>query len=160
MAVRHSLAPTAPLGVSADAGTRPISNGYRLFLPVPRTEERYYALKAAHTNMEHVFRRQRQRYRTIGNDETGKLKRFGIGAHQLRSEVARLMEWFRISIRFGWIGSERRYRQDPTLVTRRGHRALNNVLAARKRRGLQFPAGGKLLDGLGADARHTPPKNL
>ena len=43
------------------SGTRSISNGYRLLLPVPRTKERYYALKAAQQNMERTFHHQRQR---------------------------------------------------------------------------------------------------
>lgn len=149
--------------VAADtrySGTRSISNGYRLLIPVPRTEERYYALKAAHKNMERTFHHQRQRYRTIGNDETGKLKRFGIGAHQLRSELARLMEWFRLSIRFGWIGSERRYRKI-ILVTRRGHRALASVMASRIRRGLQIPYGRQAFRrGWAPTPDIPPPKNL
>jgi hypothetical protein len=90
--------------------------------------------------MEHVFRHQRQRYRTIGNDETGKLKTFGMGAHELRCEVARLIEWFRLSVRFGWVGSERRYRKIFQVV-RRGHHALRKMLAARDRRGLSLPYG-------------------
>lgn len=87
-------------------GQRSLSNAWRLLLPVPRTEERYHALKNIHSNMEHVFHHQRQRYRTDGNDQSGKLKRFGMAAHALRVEVARMLEWFRLSLRFGWIGGE------------------------------------------------------
>ena len=125
-------------------GQRSHSNAWRLLLPVPRTEERYHALKNSHKNMEHVFRHQRQRYRTIGNDETGKLKRFGMGAHVLRCEVARLLEWFRLSIRFGWIGKERSPGKF-VLIVRRGAKALASMNAARIRRGLQLPYGRQAL---------------
>jgi hypothetical protein len=117
-----------------------IPNGWRLLIPLSRLTESYHALKAAHRNMEHVFRHQRQRYRTIGNDETGKLKRFGTDVHELRCEVARLVEWFRLSVRFGWLGSERRIKHVHQIV-RRGHRKLASVLSARARRGLGLPYG-------------------
>jgi hypothetical protein len=78
--------------------------------------------------MEHVFRHQRQRYRTDGPDETGKLKRFGIGAHVLSCEIARMLEWFRLSIRFGWIGKDARPRRF-VLIVRRGAKALSRPLS-------------------------------
>jgi hypothetical protein len=117
-----------------------LPHGWRLLIPLSRLTERYHALRAAHSNMEHTFRHQRQRYRTIGNDETGKLKRFGTGAHELRSEVARLLEWFRLSIRFGWLGSERRIKQIHETI-RRGYSTLRSVEGARIRRGLHLPYG-------------------
>lgn len=117
-----------------------LPHGWRLLIPVSRLTERYYALRNAHSNMEHVFHHQRQRYRTIGNDQTGKLKRFGSGAHELRSEVARLLEWFRLSVRFGWLGSERRIKHIRETI-RRGWRALRQVEGARIRRGLHLPYG-------------------
>ena len=55
-------------------------------------------------------------------------------------EVARLVEWFRLSVRFGWLGSERRIKRIREIV-RRGHRKLQSVRFARNRRGLALPYG-------------------
>jgi hypothetical protein len=117
-----------------------LPNGYRLLIPLSRLTERYHALKSMHRNAEHTFRHQRQRYRTEGNDETGKLKRFGTDVHVLRCEVARMVEWFRLSVRFGWLGSERRIKHVNEII-RRGHRKLASVRSSRARRGLALPYG-------------------
>ena len=135
---------------------RSLSNAWRLLLPVPRTEERYHALKNAHKNMEHVFHHQRKRYRTDGNDETGKLKRFGMAAHALRVEVARMLEWFRLSLRFGWIGGETRHKKI-VLIVRRNKEALAAVLASRIRRGLQLPYGRQAFRRGWAPTADVPP---
>lgn len=108
--------------------------------------------------MEHTFRHQRQRYRTIGNDETGKLKRFGTDVHALRCEVARLVEWFRLSVRFGWLDSERRIKRVRE-VLRRGHRAVTNLRFARTRRGLAVPYGTQAFRLRWAASPEVPPPN-
>ncbi len=54
--------------------------------------------------------------------------------------TSRLLEWFRLSLRFGWIGSETRYKKI-FLIVRRNTEALASTLASRIRRGLQLPYG-------------------
>lgn len=54
--------------------------------------------------------------------------------------MARFLEWFRLSVRFGWVGSDRRYKRIMRIV-RRGDKALRNLTSARVRRGLSLPYG-------------------
>lgn len=152
----QTVDPEKLLPATTQYDKRSLSNAWRLLLPVPRTEERYHALKNSRKNMEHVFRHQRQRHRTIGADETGKLKRFGMGAHVLRCEVARLLEWFRLSIRFGWIGNEARPGKF-VLIVRRGAKALASTNASRIRRGLQLPYGRQAFRRGWAPTADVPP---
>jgi hypothetical protein len=109
-------------------------------LPVPRETERYHATRQRHKNFEANFHHVRQRYRAIGNDETGKLKRFGLQAHRLRLAAARFIEWFRICLRHGWLGDHGK-RNTRKVLNARGDQRLRGQLLARRHRGLNLPYG-------------------
>ena len=69
--------------------------------------------------------------------------RSGPGAptgRRARAQAALLVEWFRIAIRHGWIGSHRR-RNTETPMPISGRRQLESLLRARDRHGLELPYG-------------------
>lgn len=115
---------------------------WRLALPLSPLTERYQAILSTQFSYEHTFRHQRKRYRTVGNDESGKIKRFGLGAHRLRCAIARFVEWFRICLRHGWLGNHPKQNHEPVLY-RRGERNLYKVLLERRRQGINLPYGPK-----------------
>jgi hypothetical protein len=114
--------------------------GWRLLLPIPRESERYHATRQRHKNFESIFHHVRQRYRVIGSDETGKLKRFGLAAHRLRIAAARFLEWFRICLRHGWLGKHAKLNKSAVLTVR-GDRRLRSQLLSRRQRGINLPYG-------------------
>jgi hypothetical protein len=120
----------------------PANRIWRLALPLSPLTERYQAIQATHFSFEHTFRHHRKRYRSLGNDESGKIKRFGLAAHRLRCAIARFVEWFRISLRHGWIGNHPKQNNEPVLY-RRGERQLYKVLKERRRQGINLPYGPK-----------------
>jgi hypothetical protein len=117
-----------------------VKYGWRLLLPIPRESERYHATRQRHRNFEASSHHVRQRYRAIGKDETGKLKRFGLQAHRLRLAAARFIEWFRICLRHGWLGDHGKQNSRHPL-TARGDRRLRATLLSRRQRGLNLPYG-------------------
>lgn len=59
---------------------------------------------------------------------------------ELRAEAARLIEWFHVLLREGWLGSRRRSAEtDPTSIS--GEKRLSSILAARDRHGVNLPYG-------------------
>lgn len=117
-----------------------IKYGWRLLVPISRMTERYHAARNTHNTFERIFHHTRQRYSAIGNNETGKLKRFGLQVHRLRCAVARFLEWYRICLRHGWIGNHGRI-NTREVRQRRGDRRLRSTLLTRRERGLNIPYG-------------------
>lgn len=113
---------------------------WRLAFPLSPLTERYHALSTTGFSFERTFHHQRLRYRTLGNDLTGKIKRFGLGAHRLRCAIARFVEWFRICLRNGWLGDHPKVNTHPVLF-RRGEQGLKKVLTERRRQGVNLPYG-------------------
>jgi hypothetical protein len=63
---------------------------------------------------------------------------FGLAAHRLRAAAARFLEWLRICLRHGWLGSHaRRNTREPLM--RNANRRLIAVLKARRWQGLDLP---------------------
>jgi hypothetical protein len=134
-----------------------INYGFRLLLPLSRMSARYHAAATTHDTFERVFRHSRQRYRAIGNDETGKLKRFGLQVHRLRCAVSRFLEWLRICLRHGWIGNHGRINTRDARA-RRGDKRLRSMLLSRRERGLNLPYGpAAWAIGLALDPSVPPP---
>lgn len=98
-------------------------------------------LREKHGQMEGYWDSQRRRYGLAGKDFTGKLKRFNvIPAQQLRAEAALLIEWLRLCLRHGFIGSwANRNQNTPVEVNDHGRRA--KIARARAKRALQLPYG-------------------
>jgi hypothetical protein len=100
----------------------------RMLVPLPRVTERYYALKKASKNAEHVYRHWRDRYAVFGNNVDTRPKRPGIAWQNLRASVVLLIEWFRLSARYGWLGSPRRRRARETTTQRTAARTGKALL--------------------------------
>ena len=105
-----------------------------------RTTELYHALKSAHKNREHVHGHWRERFSCAGKDLAGRLRRTGVQAQWIRSEAALAIEWFRLGLRHGWLGSPRRTRHGE-LVRTSGAKKLETLLKARRKRRLNRPYG-------------------
>jgi hypothetical protein len=98
-------------------------------------------IREAHGQFEGMFDSLRKRYALAGKDTTGKLKRRAVvSAQQVRADAALLIEWLRLSLRHGWIGSwTRRNTNAPRPVDDKGR--TERILAARRKRALRFPYG-------------------
>lgn len=135
------------------------SENWRLLIPLSRKTELYYALRKRHLFFEGTLRHWRQLYGGLGKETMSRLARRGVDAQELRAQGALMMQWFRISLRNGWLArpdgtlwstiNEQRpvqlsgERQLSNGTTRRGigQSALNRVLGARRRRRLDLPYG-------------------
>jgi hypothetical protein len=113
---------------------------WRMLLPLSRMSELYHALKESHQSYERVHRHWRDRYKSAGKNLDSRLKRRGIAAQQLRSDAALLIEWFRLCLRHGWLGSARRS-EPGELKTFSGAQRLEAVLSSREKRRLSRPYG-------------------
>jgi hypothetical protein len=91
--------------------------------------------------MERTWRDRRKRYRVAGADETGKLKRFGIGAPRLRAAMARVLAWFRLCLRHGWIEGYEGEINYSEPHERNGNDMLLTLWRTRRLNGLDIPYG-------------------
>lgn len=124
------------------SGTQSIacSAEWRLLVPLSRRSAVYHALSARNKNYERTFRHWRSRYLVAGNGVDARPKRPGLAWANLRASAALLLEWFRIALRHGWIGSHRhRNRQSPRRIS--SHNRERNLLSFRHREGLDLPYG-------------------
>lgn len=113
----------------------------RLLVPLSRLTESYNAMHIAGKNLERVWNHWRQRYRVAGKaPDTRTRRRLSIGCQETRSQAARFIDWFRILLRNGWLGSHRLL-NDGEEATISGTRRLQNILRSRTRHGLSFPYG-------------------
>jgi hypothetical protein len=118
----------------------PCEKDWRILVPLSRLSELYHALRRSHKSYEHLHRHWRDRYSSAGKNLESRLKRRGIAAQQLRSDAALVIEWFRLCLRHGWLGSARRSERGELKRTS-GASALARVLEARKKRRLNRPYG-------------------
>jgi hypothetical protein len=116
------------------------SEEWRLLIPISRFTPYYHALRKSHQMFERTFRHWRDRYGVAGKSADTRLKRPGVPFQQLRASAALAIEWFRICLRYGWLGSARRrdYGELRTTTSPRGVRAILNL---RKKLGLGLPYG-------------------
>ncbi len=94
-----------------------------------------------HSQMEGFFDSRRARYALAGKDTRSRIRRRQVvPAMQLRAEAALFIDWLRLSLRHGWIGSwKNRNENQPAPIDDKGR--LATILRARRRRALQFPYG-------------------
>ncbi len=135
------------------------SENWRLLVPLSRNTELYYALRKRHLFFEGTLRHWRQLYGSVGKEVMSRLARRGVDAQELRAQAALMMQWFRISLRNGWLAqpdgtlwhqiNEQRPVQlsgdrrlpDGSIRHGIGQAALNRVLGARRRRRIDLPYG-------------------
>jgi hypothetical protein len=80
------------------------SEEWVLLGPLSRKTELYYAVRRVpRNNKENVFNVWRLRYRGAGKDTSSRLFRPGIGPQRLRAWSAVLLDWFRVSLRNGYL---------------------------------------------------------
>ncbi len=129
----------------------------RMLIPLSRLTEPYNALRRVGKSMERVWGDWRARYGVAGkNAETRTTRRHSELCQELRAEGARLIEWCRILLRQGWLGSHRhRNTREPKDVS--GARRLGNILRARERHGLNLPYGAYAVEAGFAPDRAPPP---
>jgi hypothetical protein len=113
---------------------------WRLLVPISRVTPYYHAVRKSHEHFERVFRHWRDRYGVAGKNADTRLKRPGLPFQQLRASAALVIEWFRICLRYGWLGSARR-RELGELRVVDGTTRLKTTLGTRKKRGLSLPYG-------------------
>jgi hypothetical protein len=116
------------------------SGEWRLLIPISRVTPYYQALRKSHQNCESVFRRWRDRYGVAGKNADARLKRRGFPFQQLRASAALAIEWFRICLRYGWLGSARR-REYGEFRTTEPSESVSAILTLRKKHGLGLPYG-------------------
>jgi hypothetical protein len=106
---------------------------------------------------ERNFRHLRDRYSLAGKNVYSRIKRRGVPAQELRAQAVMALEWFRVCLRHGWLGSHRRQNGD-TIRTVSGLDALKSVLESRRGRCLNFPYGPAAeRAGLAKTRGHPPP---
>jgi hypothetical protein len=113
---------------------------YRMLLPISRLTETYQAMHAAQKNREGIWNARRERWVIGGVDLTGRLKRKGLGVHRLRNTLARVLEWFYLCLRHGWLGAHP-YRNPLQPRKRSGLKGVWSTLWARERYGTDLPYG-------------------
>lgn len=139
-------------------GTQSIAceESWRLLNPLPRTEVTYHTLKKAGKNKEGKFRYWRSRYKVAGANVDTRPKRPGLDTQRLRAACALMVEWFRICLRHGWLGSHRRQNTSLPKPLERNEKALAGMLKSRERLGIDLPYGAAAVRcGLGGA---DPPK--
>jgi hypothetical protein len=128
---------------------------WKLLVPLSRETERYWALRATQQTVERSFFWRRCRFGGAGKDQTGRLKRLGIGAQRLRAAACRFLEWLYLCLRHGWLGSHK-YINKASPVFLRGLRRLRTRKAKRIKLGLERPYGKAAL-ALGLVKPAAPP---
>lgn len=132
------------LGLTADCGgVQQIScrTNPRLLVPLSRLSPQYHAMSIAGKHLERVWGHWRRRYGVAGQEpDTRTYRRESVPCQRLRAQTARLIEWFRILLRLGWL-TGRTSRRQTHIKTIDGSRRLNNVLRARERHRLNVPYG-------------------
>ncbi len=118
------------------------SEDWRLLLPLNLTQQLYHAMRVVHFSFERVFGHWRSRYGVYGKNASTCLRRRGVEAQRLRGEAAVFLDWFRICLRHGFLGSWRtRNTEAAAVITGKGTNRLEKVLRARRRRFLDLPYG-------------------
>lgn len=84
----------------------------------------------------------RTRYHLAGKTTAAMLERPGVPTQQLRGYAALFLEWFRICLRHGWIGSWAKINESsPVAITSKGLKKLQQMLRERRKACLHLPYG-------------------
>jgi hypothetical protein len=129
------------------------SQEWRMLQPLNLTDPLYEQLRHRHGSTERIHLHLRGRYREGGKETIVRFKRTGIGAVKLRAAAIVFIEWFRVLLRHGWLGSWRKINKArPSL--RPGGARLLKVMLSRKKCGVDLPYGpaGERFTGPGGPA--------
>jgi len=135
------------------------SEDWRVLIPLPRTKPLYHELKESHQSYEGVHDYWRDRYRVASDTLANRPKAVGLAWHQLRANVACLVDWLRIAAKNGWLGSVRVALRHAGTRTKQkaGEAAAFSVAKTRARQGLYTPYGrGAKKNGNGHETAPMP----
>jgi hypothetical protein len=137
---------------------------WRTLIPLARTSSLYQELRESHQTYESAHDVWRDRYRVAADDLGVRPKVVSLGWHKLKSNVACLIDWLRVSAKAGWLAAkphqtkakgERRFK-------RAGQRAAEQLEDFRTKVGLSDAYGPQAkAHGLGHEkppSRRRPPK--
>jgi hypothetical protein len=132
------------LGHTIDCRTkmqsRQCAENWQLLTGLSHLSERRAALMTAGGNFERNFREGRARFGRSGKETYARLSRRGIRAQRLRAAIARLIEWFYICLRHGFIGGHR-HRNTESTLHKVGHAYRRYMKATYRKSGLELPYG-------------------
>ncbi len=116
-----------------------------LYGPISHLDPVYHALKAFGSPHEGQHDYGRSRYGTAGKDYALRPRRRGIPCMQLRSNAAGCLEWFRILLLHGFVGSHK----SPVkleVVYHSGEESLKILKLSRSRNGVLLPHGDRAVE--------------
>lgn len=113
---------------------------WSLLVPLSRKTELYYAVRKLHGRFENIFDHWRDRYCAAGKNASSRLKRLGVEPQLARSRAGLMLEWIRICLRHGWVGSWKKINDNEPYVYSAA-KTLDRVLKARMKRLLDLPYG-------------------
>lgn len=124
-------------------GTQSIacSREWLLLQPLTVTHEIFQTLRQLHGNLERVWGHYRARYASFGKDTTSRLKRLGVSPQRLRGNAALVIDWFRVMLRHGWLGSWRTQNSHGPKAAKQPLKRLKKIEDVRRARGLDVPYG-------------------
>lgn len=127
---------------------------WRYLQPLALTDEVFHQLTHSHPSTERVHLHLRGRYTQGGKETVMRNKRFGIGCQKLRAAAVLFLEWFRLCLRNGWLGSHKLRNESAPRIRNAGER-LAKVIKARLQSAIDLPYGeAARRAGLG---KHGPP---
>jgi hypothetical protein len=136
------------------------SEEWRLPQPIPRADRLYHDLLQANKNKEGLFHHRRRRYGVPGNDFAERpRRRQPVTCRALRAAAGLLVEWLRICLRHGWLGSHRRSNETEPVERIAGRGIWEQVHRTRRDLDLNVPYGpaaralGYATNGLGPGER-------
>lgn len=124
------------------------STDWRSLIPLARTEALYHELKESHKTYESVHDWYRDRY-LVGSDSlANRPKVVSLRWHQLRANVACLIDWLRIAKKAGWLADPKSSQCGSSATgsrrfKKRGADAANSLVRRRANMGLTEPYGPK-----------------
>jgi hypothetical protein len=141
------------------------STDWRSLIPLWRDEPLYHELKESHEHYEAAHDWWRDRFKVGSDTLANRPKIVSINQRRLRANVALLIEWFRVLVHHGWLGSPRRNHEEPERkqrAWREGRRAARTLARFRARVGIATPYGPAAVRlGLGEElppSRRPPPE--
>ncbi len=102
-----------------------------MLVPLSRLSPQYHAISMAGKHLERVWGHWRRRYGVAGQDPDSRTyRRESVPCQRLRAQTARLIEWFRILLRLGWLAGRTPRRQTKPVEVD-GSRRAGNLRRAR-----------------------------
>jgi len=116
------------------------SKEWRLVVPMSRHSKTYHSLRKCGKTSERIFRHWARPLFSRRQQHRQPPKRPGLAWQNLRSSAALLLEWFRLSLRRGWLGSHRNQNLEPAYEIKPGD-SYDATINTRRKYELDLPYG-------------------